>query len=73
MPPKRLGFLREAQVRRQRKKDDDPVFIVCRKQKAGILGSGLEHLGLVAGACNAPKTTVLSLPFSFALTREVAA
>jgi hypothetical protein len=25
------------------------------EKKAGILGSGLAHLGLVAGGCNAPK------------------
>ena len=45
----------------------------AEKCKGRPSGAALGNLEVVAGACNAPKPTILILPFSFALTREVAA
>ena len=53
------------------KKDDDPVLIICRKEKAGILGSGLVTHKLVAGARNVLK--IPSIPFKVAIIRPLAA
>jgi len=45
-------------------KNDKRVLITCTKEKAGILGSGLSHLRLVAGARNAPKPPLPDPPLS---------